>query len=139
MTVGYLPTFGATPIGFIRRAVHIETVGIETLHHIGQQLTEQYIIATVHFGKSLGSVFVLPSPVANSFVNLIITTPHGQRRMSAQTLYIIFSLSLYTFQEQRVVRVSGTSEQKILPYQDTVAVGLIVELIVFVYTASPHT
>ena len=138
VAVGNLPAFGSAPIGFVGRTVHIETGAVQTLYHLRQQLTEQYVVSAFHFGKCLGCVFSLPSPVAHALVYLVVATPHGERRMSAQTLYVIFCLSLHAFDEQRVVRIGAAGEHEVLPYQYAVAVGLGVEIVVFVDAASPH-
>ena len=99
VAVGSLPTVGASPVGFVGRAVHIESAVVEPLHHLRQQLTEQHVVSTLHLGKSLGRVFSLPSPIAHSLIYLVVAAPHGKRRMSAQTLYVVFCLALHPSDE----------------------------------------
>ena len=138
VAVGNLPAVGAAPIGFVWRAVHIEAGTVQALHHLRQQLTEQYVVSAFHFGKCLGCVSSLPSPVAHTLVYLVVATPHGERRMSAQALYVVLSLTFHTFKEQRVVRICAAGEHKVLPYQYAVAVGFAVKVVVFVDAATPH-
>ena len=99
VAVGSLPTIRSAPVGFVGRAVHVEPCAVEPLHHLWQQLTEQHVVSTLHLGKSLGRVFSLPSPVAHSLIYLVVAAPHGKRRMSAQTLYVVFSLALHPSDE----------------------------------------
>ena len=82
MAVCNLPTFGTSPIGLVRRTMHIETMRIKFSYFTRQQLTEKFVIALLHSFHNTGiSVFLIPSPVAHTFINFIVSTPHSQTGM----------------------------------------------------------
>ena len=140
MAVGYLPTFRTPPVGFVRRAMHIKTIRVKFLYLARQQFTEQFVVSSLHtFHDGRVGIFLVPSPIAHSFIDFIISTPHGQTCMIAQTLDIVVGFRLHTLQESRIRRISGTSKNEVLPNQDTVFIGFLIKSIILIHTAPPYT
>ena len=59
--------------------------------------------------------------------------------MIAETLDVILGFFGYPTEEVRVARISGTSKDKVLPYQDTHLVRCFIKAIVFINAPTPHT
>ena len=59
--------------------------------------------------------------------------------MVAQTLHIIDRLLADICKECLVSRICGAGKHEVLPYEDTVAVAEIIEIIILIHAASPYT
>ena len=59
--------------------------------------------------------------------------------MIAEALDVVLGFFGYPTEEVRIARISGTSEDKVLPYQDTHLVGRFIEAVVLVNAPTPHT
>ncbi len=139
VAVTNIPRIRASPIGEIRRSMNIRASLIPLLHFGRKQFAEQFVIVAVKLLIYLGSITGLPSPIFQSFQYFVVTAPHSQASMIAQTLDIVIHLLGNAFQEYRISRINGASEHEILPYQDAVFICKVIKAIILVSASSPYT
>jgi len=63
MAVSYPPGFRTPPVGKIRGAVYVETVGIQFLNLGWKELMEQFVVASKHFLIDFGREVLVESPI----------------------------------------------------------------------------
>ena len=119
--------------------MYIKTVGIQLFYLGRKELVEQFVIALEHFLIDFRREFLVESPIFQGFQYFIIATPHRQGSMIAKTANVVAGFCFYSFQEGWIGRIGSAGKHKVLPYQYSVFICQVIETVVFVGSASPHT
>ncbi len=123
----------------------VEPLRIEIGHGLRQDLVEDRLIGRPHLVALRLGVVLLPAPAAVGHivfpgaVDLVIAAPQGQARVVAQAADIVIGLGADIFEQRRIVGVHRAGEGEFLPDEDAVSVAEVIEAVVLVDAAAPHS
>ena len=96
------------------------------------------MVVAPHLLESLGRIAAVPAPVFEALVDFVVAAPQGQRGVVAQAADVVAGLEDYVVEKVRVAGIGRAGKHEVLPYENAVAVGQLVEEVILIHAAAPN-